>query len=206
VLLYFTVVHAQPFSLDWLIVPGERVGPITATTSAEMLQTIFGPGDVESVDVYVGEGVTEPGAAVFPGDPTRRLEVLWTDAARTAVKEVRLRGNSTKWRTQEGISLGSTLKDIERLNGWPFRLVGFAWDYGGTITGCGRGHLRMLGCLDGKGTSQGARAVLRLAPSADARALPEHAAVIGDREFSSGHPAMQKLNPSVSQVIVRLSQ
>jgi hypothetical protein len=204
--LYLSVAHAEQISSDWLIVPGERVGPITATTSEELLESFFGPDNVEPIDVYVGEGFTEPGAAVYPNDATRRVEVVWRDDTRTAPREVRLRGNSTKWKTQEGISLGSTLKEIELLNGSPFRLLGFGWDYSGTITGCGRGHLSMLGVVDRDGTLRGRLIVLRLGPSVEARALPQYLEVIGDKEFSSGHPAMQELNPSVGQIIVSLSQ
>lgn len=64
-LVHLATAQAQQLPSDWLIVPGERVGPITATTSEAMLETIFGAGNVESVDVYLGEGFTEPGAAVF---------------------------------------------------------------------------------------------------------------------------------------------
>lgn len=204
--LYLTATHAQQVSMDWLIVPGERVGPITPTTSEKLLETFFGPENVERTDMYVGEGFTEPGSAVYPRDASRRIEVVWTDDARTTPREVRLTGNSTNWSTREGISLGSTLKEIEHLNGWPFRLVGFAFDYGGTITGCGHGRLRMLGCVDRDGTIQGRLVILRLAPSAEGRALPQYREVIGDKDFSSGHPAMQTLNPSVYQMIVFLTQ
>lgn len=37
-------VVAQPATTDWLIVPGERVGPINAATSEAMLVALFGAG------------------------------------------------------------------------------------------------------------------------------------------------------------------
>ena len=200
---YGHAIPAQPATTEWLIVPGERVGPINRATSEVMLVTLFGAANIEPVDVYLGEGFTEPGAAVYPGDPTRRVEIVWADAAHAAPKEVRLTGESSKWRTAEGISLGSTLKEIEGLNGSPFRLAGFAFDYGGTITDCGTGRLIILGCVD---RSQPRLLLLRLSPSAEARSQPEYRQVVGDRDFSSGHPAMQSINPSVHQMIVSLSR
>ena len=193
---------AQPVADDWLIVPGVRVGPISELTSEAELQGIFGVENVEAIDVELGEGFSEPGTAVFPDDAARRIEIAWTDSSRSAPKEVRITGEASSWRTSEGISLGSTLKEIERINGYPFRLAGFAFDYGGTITGCGRGRLAMLGCNDGSGVRLERQVVLRLSPGNEARALPEYGQVIGDREFSSGHPAMQALDPSVYQMIV----
>jgi hypothetical protein len=203
-LLCFATTYAQEPPSDWLIVPGERVGPITATTSEAMLETLFGARHVEQVDVYLGEGFTEPGAVVYPGTPMRKIEIVWRDTARAGVKEVRLTGDSSIWETAEGISLGSTLKEIERLNGYPFRLLGFDWDYGGTITDCGRGRLDMVGCADRDGVSQEPSVVLRLRPSVEGRERRELRQVLGDREFSSGHPAMQALDPGVYQMIVYL--
>jgi hypothetical protein len=202
ILLLLGGASAQQVSSDWLIVPGERIGPITESTSEATLQALFGAENTESIDVDIGEGFSEPGTVVYPNDASRRLEVVWLDGSRTAPKEVRLTGQSSKWKTAEGISLGSTLKELERLNGFPFRLTGFAFDYSGTITDCGRGRLTMLGCHDVDGAFQGRQIILRLSPSAEARALPEYRQVIGDRVFSSGHPAMQALNPSVYQIIV----
>ena len=204
VLLMLSGASAQQAPSDWLIVPGDRVGPITKSTSEAMLESVFGSENVELIDVHVGEGFSEPGTAVYPGDTTRRLEVVWSDVSRTSAKEVRLTGETSRWATAEGISLGSTLKEIERLNGFPFRLVGFAFDYSGTIVDCGRGRLMVVGCSDADGVIQGRRIVLRLRPGPEERAFLEYRQVIGDRIFSSGHPAMQALNPSVYQMVVLL--
>src|SRR5262245_37520260 len=121
---------------DWRVAPGSRVGPITAQTSDAALEALFGPDNVQRADVYLGEGFTAPGTVVYPNDATRRLEVVWSDIARTTPKEVRLTGDSSVWQTAEGISLGSTLREIERLNGSPFKLAGFAFDCAGTIVDC----------------------------------------------------------------------
>jgi hypothetical protein len=197
--------HSQQPEHDWLIVPGERVGAITAETSDASLAALFGPNNVRPVDVQLGEGFTAPGTAVYPDDPTRRIEVVWSDGTRTAPKEIRLTGDSSVWRTREGISLGSTLREIEHLNGYPFKLAGFAFDAGGTIVDCGRGRLTMLGCTGGGDSDRGRqtrRVVVRLTPDAAKYAAPEYRQVIGDRIFSSGHPAMQALDPRVYQMIV----
>lgn len=198
----FTDAVAQQPPIDWLIVPGERVGPITAGTSEAMLRSLFGPENVVPGNVYVGEGFSEPGAAVYPDDAMQYLEIIWQDNTRAAVRAVRLTGDSTRWHTAEGISLGSTLKEIEAQNGFPFRLFGFAWDYGGTVAGCGRGRLQLLGCTGDDGSRQTRSILLRLQPDVEARALPEYRQVLGEKEFSSGHPAMQALNPGVYQILV----
>lgn len=203
-----TELQAQKPNPDWTIVPGQRVGEITAATSEAMLGALFGPENIERVDVQIGEGFTEPGTAVYPGEATRRIEILWLDDTRTTPREIRLTGAASLWKTEEGISLGSTLKEIENLNGWPFRLAGFAWDYGGTILDCGGGRLTRLGCLDPKDRTRRTHLrsiIVRLGPDLEVRTHPEYRQVLGDREFSSGHPAMQALNPRVYQMIILFS-
>ena len=198
---------AQPAEHDWVIVPGARVGAITADTSEVSLELLFGIENLQRMDVSLGEGFFVPGTVVYPDDPSRRLEVIWRDALRTTPESIRLTGASSVWQTAEGISLGSTLHDIEQLNGGPFRLAGFAFDNAGTITDCERGHLAMLGCSRSDDRVLGPAdrlLVIRLKPDAGAAGSPEYLQVQGDQIFSSGHPAMQALNPKVYQIIVLL--
>ncbi len=69
---------------------------------------------------------------IFPRDKARRIEVLWIDEKRRRnPSEIRTGVDST-WRTAHGIRRGMTLGEIEALNGRPFRLYGFGFDYGGT--------------------------------------------------------------------------
>jgi hypothetical protein len=39
----------------------------------------------------------------------------------------------TKWRTAEGITIGTPLRELERFNRRPFRLAGFAVDGAGAV-------------------------------------------------------------------------
>jgi hypothetical protein len=187
---------AQDSVVDWRILPGERVGPIDASTSESDLRRVFGDTSIAPVEVYLGEGFSEPGTAVYPDDPERRVEVVWRNGERDSPKEVRLTGATSIWKTDEGISLGTTLMQLESLNGYPFRLAGFGFDYGGTVVDCGSGRLTYLGCDSFDRTLVVRFASNEIAPS------PEYRQVVGDRIFSSGHPAMQALNPTIRQLIV----
>ena len=204
-LFWLSITWAAQDTHDWLIIPGERVGPITRTTSDTMLTEIFGAQNTEPAEVNLGEGFKAPGTVIYPSDAAKKLEVIWTDASRTIPKEIRLTGNSSDWRTEEGITLGTTLKELERLNGFPFRLAGFAFDYGGTITDCGLGRLIMLGCNEANSRIHERKLALRLTPNIELRGNNEYRQVVGDRVFSSGHPAMQKLNPMVYQLILHFN-
>jgi hypothetical protein len=149
---------------------------------------------VAFTDVVLGEGFTRPGAVVYPDDDALRLEVLWTDTLKVPRAEmVVLRGDSSDWRTPEGLTLGTTLAELERINGVPFRLTGFGWDYSGTVVDWNGGRL-----APDSGTH---RLVVRLLPDDDTD-VPS--GLLGDRDFASDDSAMAVLAPRVAEMYVRL--
>ena len=196
--------ESGPINNDWEIVPGERVGPITVRTSIQDLRNAFGAENVEDGRISLGECFYTLGTIVYPHEPEKRLEILWK-VHEEVQAEIRMNGARSLWRTKQGLTLGSSLKDIERLNEKPFRLAGFGWDYGGTIVDCNGGTLRELGCIDpampDKGV-QGRKLLLRLSPTESG---PEYSTVMGDGYFLSDNPAMQKLNPAVYKMFVGIN-
>jgi hypothetical protein len=134
------------------------------------------------------------------------LAVLWTDETRTRPKSVSIGGEATIWKTESGISIGTPLTAIERLNKRPVSLAGFGWDYNGTILHSNGGFLKELGSETKVGL-QGRTLVVRVMP--DSEQIESNKAayglVAGDRDFSSDHPSMKKLNPKVYQIVVDLN-
>lgn len=214
ILIGFPSAHifaAQPTpTIDWTIVPGQRFGPISLNTSEDKLRELFGAGNVHRENIGVGEGETEPGTVVFP-NTTRTLNVFWLDATtRDRIKEIHINGDKSVWKTDKGITLGTALKQLEKLNGRPFSLMGFAWDYAGTIVDCNGGRLKELGCVnpnDSARVLRGRTLLLRLAPTKSvenemtASERKAYKEVMGETVFSSAHPAMQRINPQVYTMI-----
>jgi hypothetical protein len=146
----------------------------------------------------LGEGEYETGTVIFPSDPLRAIEILWKDVRRKRFpKLIQLTGERSIWKTQDGISLGTRLKELERINGKPFVLTGFGWDYEGTIVSWAGGKLEREFEKDGRAV------LLRLSDQTDHEALGEDAgSVLGDHDFPSSNQVMQKINPKVYQIIV----
>ncbi len=167
---------------SYLIVPGQRVGAITPETTEAQLRAHYGADRIHPLEVHVGEGFIEEGVEVFPGDPARRLQIVWSD--RGTPRSVHVLGSA--WHTPEGVELGSTLRELERLNEGSFQLTGFSWDYSGTVVSWNGGKLE-----NELGRDKGV--ILRLAPE-DGSGDPR---VDGDAIFPSDHPVMQELNPVV---------
>ncbi len=182
---------------DWVVVPGERVGPVLASTTKSELIALFGAEVVKDGEINVGEGEMHPGTLVYPDDPSQRLAITWEKGQPKRIDVCYgLRDGVCRWRMPQGVSIGTTLKELETLNERPFKLAGFSWDYEGAIVSWEDGKLSSV--------FDRGRTYLRLRPSRPGgNSQPEEAQVLGDRFFfSSSHPAMQKLNPKVYQMIV----
>lgn len=177
---------------EWQIVPG-RAGPVTRESSEAELRRRYGPSVVKSTRIDIGEGETAAGTVLYPADSLRRAEIVWQDSVhRRRPARLILRGERTLWKLDHGISLGTNLQELERLNGWPFTLAGFGWDYAGVIT-------------DWKGGALDSSLVgikLYLDPGPAQYESKAYSQVLGDQDYDSSLPPMQQLNPHVGMIFV----
>jgi hypothetical protein len=179
---------------DWKIEPGDRVGALRSSGSEQDLIHAYGAANVRDTSIALGEGETAPGTMLFPDDPQRRLEVIWSDPAQKRTpRRVVLRGERSRWMLPRDVSLGTSLSELEEKNGAPFQLAGFGWDYAGVVISWEGGALDSLRTRSVK---------LYLEPRIEDRVGPEYSSVLGDRSYSSSLPAMRKLNPRVYQIFV----
>jgi len=175
-------------------------GPFAPTTTPEVLMAAFGAANVTTEDVHVGEGHFEEGTVLFSKSADERLEILWTGGiTHGRPRDLFIRGEKSRWRTAGGLTLGASLHAVESLNRRPFRLLGFGWDYGGTTMRWSGGRLAEQ--ADGP-----CRIRARFSPPDTARDIDGgkwYRQVGGERDFSSGHPAMQALNPVIYEIFVQ---
>lgn len=168
-----------------------------ADLSEAALVERFGGANVKRAPVVGADDGPQEGAVVYEGSPMK-IEMVWWDAdTRTQLAWVRTREPNSPWRTPNGIAIGMDLVTIERRNGWPFRLRGLAGPEGrGIVRSWGRGRLE-------SSDSEECRLSISLQPRFERRVDPAlYWQVAQGREFSSGHPAMQALNPQVVELIV----
>jgi hypothetical protein len=190
---------ARTASSDWLLAPDATDDAVHASDTEAALRARYGADNVTPARFEMGEGETSPGTTIFPRDPRRRLAVAWGDTiARARPVRVRVDGDSTRWRVVPGVSIGTRLSELERLNGRPFNLLGFQFDYAGTVDSWQGGRLDSLWR-----PAPGKRHLvwLRLRPD-DAADGALESSVMGDRVFSSAHPAMRALDPRVYDLFV----
>jgi hypothetical protein len=183
-----------PDSSDWLIVPGARVGAITAKSTLADVARIYGEANVRLTRVHGAEGDGGVVAMVlFPDDSSRRLEIAFGDTVNLRYpKVVTLRGSQSVWHTVGGVTLGTTVDELQKLNTKPFEFNGFGWDYGGQIISWHGGTL-----------ARDSSIAIRL----DALHLFDnkpYRSVMGEKKVSSSNRLARELRPYVSEIDVRL--
>ena len=157
---------------------------------------MFGANNVIEAELHENEGSYALGTLIFPGSQNE-IQVFWQDPlSQQSLRKVRVSGSHSSWQSRKGLELGLDLKSIESINRKPFRLAGFGFDYSGTVTSWESGSLQDT-------SDETCRLVVRF--GADFSKVPwalivEHGNVQGDRIYSSGHPTMQLLNPTVRQL------
>lgn len=177
-------------ALDTTIVPGERVGPLTRQTSRDDLVALFGEENLTDTAVDVGEGLTEAGTDIAL-DSGETLSVLWTDPSQSGILEVRQLGPI--WQTPEGIHVGMSLDELKSVAG-TFEILGFGWDYGGTVL------------LDNSQVGQYAsELILRLAVDEAAADSPAYQAMIGDTPYPSTDSRFDEMEAYVEEMVVILT-
>lgn len=185
---------APAFAQDQLPAVLDCTGPFARNADERTLAQVFGAANVERANVAVGEGNTEPGTVIFAKDPAKRIDILWHDAySRPNVVIIR---NGSTWPVavtglDKPVVNGTTLTEIEAMNGRPFTLTGFGWDLGGYTNGWNGGRLdKPVG---------GCNLSVRFDPASDAPgdALDK---VNGDVEFSSTDPDMRQTRSVVIEI------
>src|SRR5262245_51897178 len=105
--------------------------PIALDSSHAKVVQAAGAAHVAYQRVETGGGDKIGATVVYPKDLTHRLEVIWSDhTARTKPSSVRV-GHKGVWVMDNGLKVGSTIAEVEAINGKPFRLYGFGWEMGG---------------------------------------------------------------------------
>lgn len=166
-----------------------------AASEAELVRT-YGRENVQTKNIHIAEGDFESGTVLFAKDRANSVEILWKDSTRREIpKRIQISGDKSAWATRQGITLGTTLKELEQMNGRPFVLFGFGWDYAGSVLSWKGGRLEQQLSVNGK-------MILALDGQKGKKVSQEESdSVEGDAEYLSSNRVMQKKDPRVYQII-----
>lgn len=165
-------------------------------TSEKALTLTFGARNIKQEKVTLAEGEERLGTVVYPDKPKWRATVVWKDAKkRDGAELIIISDKPSSWRLPNGVSTGTTLLELEKLNGKPFKFSGFDWDMGGNVVSWNGGKLEQeLKPKSGK-VSVG----LQLSPPAG-KLVPD--GLSGDKDILSSDAHARKLNPVVDSLSI----
>ena len=181
-------IESTPAESEFILVPGKKIGKISAEKcSPQDVLTAYAP-DVAIDSIDLGEGLKVEGLILYPDDLQKRVEFFWDyeiDSLRPSF--IKISGDEqggTRWKTAEGITIGTPIEEVQRLNGKPFLIYGFEWDYGGMVKSWNEGKLsETLGLVFTPSVSE----------------VPEY--LMGDSEFSSDDESLLSVRPLVSAIV-----
>lgn len=167
-----------------------------ATTSEKALNANFGAKNIKQEKITLAEGEERPGTVIYPDKPKWRASVVWKNAKkRDSAELIIVSDKPSSWRVSNGITTGTTLLELEKMNGKPFKFSGFDWDMGGNVVSWNGGKLeKELKSKSGK-VSIG----VQLAPPAG-KTTPN--GLSGDQDILSSDPRARKLNPVVDSLSI----
>jgi hypothetical protein len=163
--------------------------PVAAKDSARSLTQRYGK-DAAIAELPGAEGEKYKGVVLFPRARDQRIEISFAGNAMNAAAGLSIRNaeKGSRWNIA-GVSVGSSVADVQKANGRPFVVSGFGWDYGGFVTDWKGGALASL-------QPGGCRMMLRFDKEAGA---PTN--LLGDGvKVSSDNAALRKWAPVVSEM------
>lgn len=110
------------------------------TTETDLIK-FFGKKNITRQTRDYAEGTETYNCTIIFADSPNELVVKWKEGKDYVEPEfLDLWGKKTRWKLDNGITLGTPLNELVKLNGADFTFSGLGWDYGGIPT-FGKGKL-----------------------------------------------------------------
>jgi hypothetical protein len=167
-------------------------GAFAKNSSHIRLAQVFGLQNLTFTEVDGPGNSKLPATVLYPKDPKRHLEVLWSnEASRADTRLIVINGQST-WTGPKGLRLGLPIAALEKLNGKPFPIAGFDQDNAGQALDWQGGALEKVpgGCKLG----------VRVAP--DSKASADARSAAAGQSLMSSDAAMRAVKPTVAEIII----
>ena len=159
------------------------------SSEALVIET-YGADNVVTGDSPGPEGTTVLATTVFPDDPDRSIRFGWWNEE--ALTDLSYADLPAAMPGPKGVQAGMTVAELVELNGEPFTLSGFGWDYGG-FANIQTGQLAEL---DGGCTVSVRFALEEYGDDVDV------GSIMGDQEVSSDNPLLEQLDVRVQSVSI----
>jgi len=170
---------------NFVIVPGKSFGPIRKGATLAELERIYGKANIRvgMEQPPHGDFQKQRAAVIFPG--TRDEAAAYLVDGGNRVERVVIQKAGGRWRTQEGLRIGTDLAALEKMLGGPFTISAYGQDGGGAIGQTKSALPRHL--------------FIRVAPD-EKKTLSAADEAAMNKNFRSNHPAARRAGLTVSVI------
>jgi hypothetical protein len=174
---------------DFILKPCFGSNILNSKTSESDLKKIVGSKNVERVERFYNEGTERVVGSVFFKDSPSYFFIKWKDTVNFKNPDwMEIHGDKSVWMIDNGIKIGTDLKELVKLNGKQFTFSGFDWDFGGYAT------------FD-KGNLENDCYSIRLYYDYKDLFENEWNQIVGDKVVSTNNPVLKKIKVYVDSII-----
>jgi hypothetical protein len=167
-------------------------GAFAKNSSHLKLAQAYGPLNLTFAEVDGPQNTKLMASVLYPNDPKRHLEVLWSnEAARSDTSLIVITGQST-WTAPKGLHLGLPIAALEKLNGKPFQLAGFDQDNAGAALDWQGGALDKI--------PGGCKVSVRMAP--DPKATEDARKAAAGKTLMSNDAVVRAVQPKIAEILI----
>lgn len=186
---------------DWLIVPSKKIGPIyrkdiDSKNALQKIRNIFGESNIQSTQLSIGEDINIAAYSIYPNTENEikfhinDKSILFKFPSYNSYfifnQELSLKA---KWRLDNDIKIGDPISKIQKINGEPFELSGFEWDYPGVVQTWRGGSIPDE---------------LSIVFIQKAKDLPDnYSEITGEKNIISDNPVLQAVDPVVNFMYIK---
>lgn len=171
---------------NWTIISGQKVGLIEANFGEADIIKAYGKENVVREEIGVGEGESTTATVLF-SKTDNEIFVSWkTGKEFQEISEILIENTESPWTTSQGVSIGTSLEELAKINGKEFKFAGFEWDYSGFTN-------------DWQGGKIDKNLTVFLEPDNPEVIYPD---LLGDSLFSSDNPKAKEAKLKVRSMII----
>ncbi len=130
---------------DSLLITDSSWGGINASTDMDGLKSLYGVANIKD-DWEMPEGIDSVAVTRVYPDSSAEFRIYWQDSFyHKKISSVKCYSNEAVYHTDKGIKIGTTLRELEKINGKPISFYGFGWDEEGGLSSLNHGALDHTG-------------------------------------------------------------
>lgn len=100
--------------------------------SDNKLENIYPGAEISEGIDFFEEGTVERAYSILYPNTDDELLIIWKDKSRNVPHQLYV-SRAGRWRTQEGIEVGTSYEDLVKINEGAIDFYGFGWDYSGAV-------------------------------------------------------------------------